>query len=124
MEAGNTVLADRLVVWMPRLLGIALALFLATFAFDAFSDSGAPFDKTVAFLIHLIPAGLVGLAVAVAWRRELIGAVACAALGAGYILFAWNKFPLSVYVAIAGPLFLTALLFVGSWRRTHRRVTR
>jgi hypothetical protein len=28
-----------------------------------------------------------------------------------YIIWAWGRFPLSVYFTIAGPLFLLALLF-------------
>lgn len=122
MEATNAVVGDRLVVWMPRLLGIGFALFLAMFALDALGDDApTSFDKAVALLIHLIPAGLVALMVVVAWRRELIGAAASAAFGVAYIVLAWGRFPLSVYAVIAGPLFLTALLFVASWRRSQRR---
>ena len=110
---------DRFVVWTPRLLAIAFALFLATFALDGFDDDGV-----VGLLAGLIPAALVGLVVVVAWRRELLGAAAAAALGVTYVALGWNRFPLSTYVVIAGPLFMTALLFVVSWRITGASRTR
>ena len=99
----------RVFVWAPRLLGIATALFLGIFALDAI---GGP---ALALLIHLAPAAMVAGVVAMAWRNELVGSLGFLALGVAYIALAWGRFPWTVYAAISGPLFLTAILFAISW---------
>lgn len=112
---------NRLLLWTPRLLGIALALFLAMFALDVFGEPGTLVEKSVALLMHLIPAGLVGAVVIVAWRRELVGAVAFAALAVAYVVSVWDRFPWFAYAGISGSLLLTGLLFLASWASRHRR---
>jgi len=32
----------------------------------------------------------------------------------------WGRFPLSVYLVIAGPLALTGVLFLASWYEEHQ----
>jgi hypothetical protein len=112
---------NQVLLWAPRVLGIAAALFLAMFALDVIGEPGTVIEKSVALLMHLIPAGLVAASVAIAWRSELAGAAAFAAVAAAYVLFFWGRFPWVVYVAITGPLLLTCLLFVASWASRHRR---
>ena len=111
-----------LVTWVPRVLGIAVTLFVAMFALDAFD--GGPLSETVpAFAIHLIPAAMVGLVVAGAWRHPWIGAVGFAALAGAYAMSVPER-P-DWILAISGPLGLTAALFalsaVGSRRQEHAR---
>lgn len=49
----------QLVVWSPRVLGIAMAAFLGLFALDAFQE-GQPLSAMVAaFTLHLLPAFVV-----------------------------------------------------------------
>ena len=52
-----------------------------------------------------------------AWHRTLVGATGFLALALIYVLMTWGRFPLSVYLMIAGPLALTSVLFWGSWYR-------
>ncbi len=101
--------------WTPRILGVVFALFLSVFALDAVNHG------ILAFLMHLGPALLVLLVLALAWRRELAGALGFLALGVLYIVWAWGRFRWGVYAAIAGPLFVMSGLFLAAWfwkRRT------
>ena len=108
-------MARRVIVWAPRLLGIATGLFLAMFALDAIGEPG------LALLIHLAPAAMVAGVVAMAWRFELVGSLGFLALGIAYIALAWGRFPWTAYAAISGPLFLTAILFAISWTVRYPR---
>ena len=100
-------------VWAPRILGVAMALFLALFALDAFD--GRPFFTALpGFLIHLIPAFLVLASVALAWRFPLAGAVAFLGLALMYAVTA--RWRLGWIAVIGGPLVVLAVLFVVSWR--------
>ena len=46
----------------------------------------------LAFLIHLIPTGIVLVALAVSWRWEWVGGILFIALGMAYLVTSWNKF--------------------------------
>ena len=111
---------SRLLYWMPRVLGILFAGFLASFSGDVF-DEGLGFWRTlVALAMHLIPAAIVLAAVLLGWYRELAGAVVMAALGLAYAI-RFSDHPLWV-LCIAGPAFVIGLLFFLSWLGM-RRVT-
>lgn len=82
------------------------ALFISLFALDVFGEDDGFRETLVAFLVHLIPTGLVVLALGIGWRRERAGAMLFVLLallylavsrGRGWILF--------------GPLFLIGILF-------------
>lgn len=96
------------VIWAPRLLGLAMALFLALFALDAFE--GRPFMQALlAFAIHLLPSVVVMAVVAAAWRHPWIGAAAFAALAIAYAAMVPSR-P-DWILTISGPLALIATLF-------------
>ena len=104
-----------LLLWIPRILGIGIMLFLSLFALDAF-DGRSFFAALPGFLIHLLPAFLVLAAVALAWRAPLAGAVAFVGLALTYaITVRWR---LGWIAVIAGPFIVVAALFALSWR--HR----
>jgi len=100
-------------LWTPRLAGVALALFLSTFALDAF-DGRPAVDAFADFLIHLAPALLVLVLVSLAWRMPLVGAAGFPVLAIGYAAIV--RWRLDWTVAIAGPLLLLGALFFVSWR--------
>ncbi len=114
-------LVSRALYWAPRTLGVLLAILLSLFALDVFGAGYGAWQTVLALLIHLIPTGLVALALAVAWRRERAGAILFAGLG---FVAAWRGGnPLPVRLILAGPLFLVAALFLAGWlhRRAHAR---
>ncbi len=103
------------VLWAPRVLMIGFAAFISIFAADVFGHGMGIWRTAVALTMHLIPTFLVLLFLGLAWRREWIGAITFVALGLVYIATMWGRFPLSVYFAIAGPLFIAGILFLASW---------
>jgi hypothetical protein len=107
-----------LVIWGPRLLGVALCGFLALFALDAFD--GRPILQVLpGFAIHLIPAALVGIAVAIAWRFPWVGAALFTGLAVAYAVSVPAR--LNWILVISGPLLLTGVLFaLGATFAKHR----
>ena len=109
---------DLLLLWIPRVLGIAVALFLAAFALDVFGEKRGVLATALALLVHLLPALLVLAAVAAAWRRPWVGALAFLGLAVAYAAMAWRR-PDWILV-IGGPLALVGALFAASWWRAQR----
>ena len=102
-------------IWTPRILCLLFAVFLSLFALDVF-DQGYGFWGTIfALLMHLVPTGLVLVALAIAWRWEWLGTILFVALGISYIVMAAGRFHWSACVLISGPLFLVGALFLASW---------
>lgn len=97
-----------LMIWGPRVLGVALSGFLALFALDAF-DGRPILEVLPGFAIHLIPAALVGLVVAIGWRFPWAGAAGFAGLAVAYAASMPSR-PDWILV-ISGPLAVTAVLF-------------
>ena len=101
-------------LWIARLAGIAICLFLALFALDAFD--GRPIGEALpAFAIHLGPAALCAAIVAVGWRRWWAGAVGFGTLAAAYAASVYRPGTgarLDWIAAISGPLMFVALLYV------------
>ena len=101
-----------ILLWAPRIAGIALALFLSLFALDAF-DGRSFFGALPGFLIHLTPALLVFAVVALAWRMPIVGAVAFPIFALGYAVMVGGR---ADWIAvIAGPLAIIGVLFLVSW---------
>ena len=72
---------------------------------------------TVALLMHLVPTGIVLVALAIVWRREWIGALVFPLLALFQIVTKWGRLHWSAYAVIAGPLFLLGFLFFLNWRQ-------
>jgi hypothetical protein len=56
-------------------LSILFAAFITVFALDVFSEHYGFWETLFALAIHLIPAGLIVVGLAVSWRWELVGVV-------------------------------------------------
>ena len=111
---------QKMIRWTPRVLGIGVALFVGVFALDAFSQQLPFTEALVHFAIHAIPAAVLLAVVALAWRREWIGAIVFIGAAVAYALMVPQR--LDWIAIVAGPLLLTGLLFLGSWvqrRRNH-----
>lgn len=109
--------AARLLYWSPRIIAILFVLFLSAFALDAFNEFHVFWKCLLAFVIGLLPAAIVAVSLAAAWRWEWIGAAAFALLGTWYSWNALHRHFLSwpIFLAIPLPLFFLALLFLANW---------
>lgn len=105
-------------IWPARLAAVAVALFLALFALDAFEGTEGPLTKFGHFLLHLWPTALLAVVILLAWRRPMVGMIAFLVLATGYAVWAWDH-PQWVLV-ISGPLVVVALLYAWSGLRTER----
>lgn len=103
------------VYWTPRITTILFALFISIFAFDVFENNLSFWQTVLALLIHLIPTFLIFLILALSWKWEWIGGAAYILLSFIYIFWAWNRFPLVVFLLIPLPLFLIGVLFLIGW---------
>jgi hypothetical protein len=118
---------DDIIMWAPRALAIAFIGFVSLFALDVFGGGGSVAEIAVALAMHLIPSAALAAIVALAWRREWIGAALFAAAGAVYVWWALTRDVPSLATrllwcaAIAGPAFLVAALYGISWRTRRRR---
>ena len=108
-----------LVLWAPRLLGIAVCLFLGLFAMDAFSG-GKPIPEALGdFGVHVLPVLFLLVVLAFSWRWEWVGGLVFTGIAVAYAYLARDH---ATWIAtISGPLLLVGLLFLLSWRR-HRRL--
>ena len=69
-------------------------------------------------LVHLLPAILVVVVLAVSWRRQWIGGLAFVALAIAYAVMV--RFRLDWIAVISGPLLLVGMLFFWSrWQTSH-----
>ena len=118
MNSGRKIL-----LWAPRVLLVAFALFLVIFSFDVFEQGKGAMETGIALVVHNIPSMIVGLVVFAAWRREWIGVMACLVLAIAWIVWALGRFPLVTYFIMTGPLFIVAVLYAANWqlrRQTNR----
>ena len=107
--------SKRVLFWTPRILCIIFAMFMSLFALDVFSEGRGFWETILALLIHLIPVYLVVIVLVIAWRREWVGAILFNALAVFYVVWAWGRFPWSVYAMISGPLVIMGVLFLFNW---------
>jgi hypothetical protein len=96
--------------WAPRLLGVLFVLFVSMFALDVLVE-GSGWKATLAALaIHLIPAAVLFVVLAIAWRFDIAGGFLFALLAVTYMVQSWGH-P-DWILAISGPLFLIGFLFL------------
>ena len=106
----------RLLFWTPRILSLLFAVFVSLFALDVFGEGYGLWTAILAFLIHLIPTGVILAVLAISWRWEWVGGILFIALGVAYIVTTWERFRWPAYLAISGPLLVIGLLFLVNWR--------
>jgi hypothetical protein len=110
--------------WTPRVLTILFALFISMFAMDVFGEGRGFWETALALLMHLIPTIFIVAVLIASWRWPWIGGIIFPLLAALYVYWAWGKFPAQVYITMAGPLLLIAVLFLLDWRREAHEKTK
>jgi hypothetical protein len=113
---GMTRPVRRLVFWVPRIALLAFAAFVGLFALDVFGVGYGFRETLIALAIHLLPTVVLLGAVGLAWRRPWVGAASSIGWSAWYLAESWGRFPMSVYVLLAGAPFLFGVLFALDWQ--------
>jgi len=111
---------NKFLYWTPRILGILFVLFLLLFSLDVFDMGLSGWQIIVGLFMHNIPALILLIVLIISWKHEIVGGVIFILAGLLYILilvtgpnFEW--YMLSWSVTIAGPAFLTGILFLVNW---------
>jgi hypothetical protein len=111
--------------WTPRILSIMFILFLAMFSLDIFGNGYTWWEIIIGLFMHNIPVFILTILLILAWKREIIGAVAFYFGGLLYIgtmIYNALQYPsewymLSYSLIIAGPAFILGTLFLINWLR-------
>ena len=111
----RTPISPTLILWAPRVLGVAFSLFVSLFAMDALKEGRSIWGVIASFTTHLVPTFIVLVLLFLAWRREWVGALGFISLSVLYLFLAWGRFHWSAYLAISGPLLLIGMMFLVSW---------
>ena len=110
--------------WLTRGLGIAYALFLMLFTFDAWEGVSSFREGLLGWFIHMLPVFIVLFVLVVAWGRPRIGGILFLLLAAGFTAFFGNRWDgdrvaaVTSLFLIAGPLVLLSVLFLLEARHT------
>jgi hypothetical protein len=94
---------------IPRILSMAMALFLAVFAFDVWQEHNTILARAEALFIHLLPSILILISLFLCWKKPRIGAIIFTVLGIFYNLNEWGHW--SAIGVIAIPLVVIGFLF-------------
>ena len=117
------------VYWTPRIFSIIFILFLALFSLDVFDICHGFSECALGLFMHNIPAVILAIALIIAWKHEIVGAITFFLGGmvytgiilhnaltgtGGWIMLAW-------IIQIAGPAFFIGILFLAGWlkKREH-----
>ena len=101
------------VYWAPRVLCVLFIAFVSLFALDVFNEGYGFWRTLLHLLMHLVPSLVMAAALAIAWRREWVGAVMFVLCGVFFMVIArgpWAK------VVFAVPCFVAAALFLINWQ--------
>lgn len=112
-------MAIKIIYWLPRILSIGFVLFLSLFALDVFSEYNG-WNIVLPLLMHLVPSFvLLGIAL-IAWKYDLVGAVAFLGFAIFYIFMAGFDRPWSWYAGISLPSAVVGILFLLSWLQKRK----
>jgi hypothetical protein len=117
----NGMLEPRLLRFIyrtPRIAAIVIIAFITLFSFDVFESGGNVWQMLGAFVMHSIPSIGLAIVLALAWRREWIGAVLFAA-AAVLFLAAFANDPvdgIGLILLFSGPFAVIAILFWLNWK--------
>ena len=114
------VIVTKSAYWAPRILGSLFAAFLAVFAVDVLGEGHDLLATVSALLIHLVPALIVVVVLAVAWRWDAVGALLFVGLGIAYVVQTGGRFPFTTYLLISGVPVCVGLLFFANWLVRNR----
>lgn len=111
---------NRFVLWAPRILAILFILFLAMFSLDVFDGQYGFWGTALALFMHNIPSLVLLIVLLISWKREVVGGVGFILAGLLYIVSLFIKpefhwYYVSWIFMIAGPAFLTGILFLVVW---------
>lgn len=121
---------SKFVYWTPRILSVLFVCFLALFSLDIFDGNYGFWGTILGLFMHNIPSIVLLIITIIAWKKEIVGAIAFIFAGLLYIFmtvvrgifsnqFEW--YLLSWSITIAGPAFFIGILFLIGWKQKKKR---
>ena len=110
---------QKIIYWTPRILALLFVIFLSVFSLDVFNEYSGWAAVPALFMHLLIPIALL-VALAVAWRYDIVGVAAFLAFTAYYFYTAGFDRHWTVYALIVVPALLISFMFWLSWRQMNR----
>lgn len=116
----------KIIYWTPRILSILFICFLTMFSFDVFKSGKNAGEILFGLLIHNIPSIILAVLLAIAWSKEIVGAISYFGAGLLYIIFILSNvvdsdLPWHIAIiwslTIAGPAFVIGALFLVNWKK-------
>lgn len=117
------------IYWTPRIISVLFLLFLAMFSLDVFGQGYTTPQLLLALFMHNIPVIVLAILLAIAWKYEIVGAIAFILGGLLYIAtlvvqairnqFEW--YMVSWAVQLAGIAFFIGILFFIGWKRKRKK---
>ena len=105
----------KILLWLPRVLGILFVLFTSLFSLDVFDMGLSLWESILALIMHLlVPTLFLAIVVILAWRREWIGALGFGLWGV-YYYFGFGGFDPTTYLIIGGIPLLISALYLAGW---------
>ena len=117
---------SKFLLWLPRVLSILFIAFLALFSFDVFEPGMKWREILLGLLMHNIPVFVMIAVLAIAWKHEIVGAIAFGLAGLLHIILTVNRAGLPWQLAfswsliIAGPAFIIGFLFMHNWYKKRK----
>ncbi len=117
--------SKRVLFWAPRALSLAYIAFLSLFALDVFGEGFGFWKTLLALVIHLAPSFVLLGILALAWRREWLGALLFTTVGLGFGLMALSRHLPAItkliwILTIPGPALVVAALFLAGWLQREK----
>jgi len=120
----------RVICWIPRILSIIFIIFLAIFSLDVFDEHLGFWGTALALFMHNLPSIILLIITIIAWKRELVGAIAFALGGMLFLVLTIIRTVLSSPIhwsmlvgilMISVPAFLIAYLYYLNWKNKKIR---
>jgi hypothetical protein len=81
---------SKFIFWTPRILSIIFIAFLALFSLDVFMEGASFWQILGGLFMHNIPVFILVAILIIAWKREIVGAVAFFLAGLLYIILVFR----------------------------------
>ena len=104
-----------IIIWTPRVICVAAALFMFLFAFDAFNHNHAIGKTIIAFFINLLPVLITVFLMLLSIRKPLVGSILFILIGLIYIVYYWGEFSFVSYLGVTVPIFVVGIFFLLNW---------
>jgi len=106
------------IYWAPRVAGVVIILFVALFSLDVFSEGGNFWEMLGGFVMHSLPSIVMGVLMAFAWRRPVVGFIAFGLMALFFMRFVLfdPMHGLGNFILFTCPMAVIAALFWANWK--------